>query len=55
MTLLDLVNRLRIESGASGGTLTTLASPTKEVERMTNWISQSDLEIQELHHDWYQQ
>lgn len=52
MTLLDLVNRLRIESGASGGTLTTLASPTKEVERMTNWIIQSDLEIQELHHDW---
>jgi hypothetical protein len=52
MTLLELVNRLIAECGVAGGALATLVSPTDESARLTNWIIQSDLEIQELHHDW---
>ena len=52
MTLLDLVNRLRIECGISGSDLTSLSGQGRETSRLRNWIIQADLEIQQMFHDW---
>lgn len=51
-TLLQLVNAVREEGGASGGTLSTLSSVTGESLRVKNWVILAWKEIQSLHRDW---
>lgn len=54
MNYLSLVQRLAIESGASGPAagISTVANTSGEAARMCNWIKQAWIEIQEEHEEW---
>ena len=52
MTFLELVNRLRLESGVVGTDLVTLSSLSAEMARLKAWISNSWLDLQSIHQDW---
>lgn len=54
MTLLQLVNQLRLECGVTGPTLVTVANvvPGSENARMVNWIQTAWNDIQTSKEDW---
>ena len=54
MTFLELVNRLRVECGVSGPSLTTVAGqlPGSENARMVAWVQQAWNDIQTSKEDW---
>lgn len=52
MTFLELVQRLRSETKASGTTVTSVVSQVGEYARLVNWINDAWLDIQSTHTDW---
>lgn len=52
MTFLELVNRLKQETGVSGDDLTTLVGVVKEQKRLKDWINRAYQEIQLHRQDW---
>lgn len=53
MNFLQLVNRLRLESGASNAELSTVSGVSDEAKRLANWINQAWTEIQTAEVDWH--
>ena len=51
-TFLQLVQRLHREVGAAGVAPTAVTSQTGEAQRLVDWISNADLQVQNLWHDW---
>jgi hypothetical protein len=51
-TLLELVQALHRESGASGSAPTTVAGAKGEYKRLVNWIIDADMYIQNLYDNW---
>jgi hypothetical protein len=49
---LDLVNRLKLESGRSGGDLATVVGATSNDLRLVNWTAEAWDTIQRLTHEW---
>lgn len=52
MSFLTLVNRLKLEVGASGSDLTTVISPAGEDKRLVTWINSAWMDIQNKRRDW---
>lgn len=52
MDFLTLVNTLKIETGASGTDLVTVANQTGESRRLVNWINAAWMDIQGQNTDW---
>lgn len=52
MDYLALVNRLKVESGRSGGVLGTVAGATGDDARLAYWIADAWLELQRRPHGW---
>jgi hypothetical protein len=52
MTLLDLVQTLRQESGIAGNGPTTTINQSGELGRLVNWIKQAYLDIQDKNTSW---
>lgn len=52
MNFLELVQRLRSETKASGTTVTSVVSQAGEYARLVNWINDAWLDIQSAHTDW---
>lgn len=53
MTFLQMVQRLRQESGTSGIDPVTTKNQTGEIRRLCNWISSAWLDIQTMRPNWY--
>lgn len=53
MNFLQLVQRLAIECGASGGAPSTTISQTGEVGRLVNWVDSAWQDLQLDRPDWY--
>jgi hypothetical protein len=49
---LTLVNRLKSESGRSGGAMATTIGATGDDERLVNWLDDAWMEIQRRDHGW---
>lgn len=52
MTYLELVKRLRQETGVAGDGPSTVIGQSREMKRLCDWIAQSWVEIQEDQNDW---
>jgi hypothetical protein len=52
MNYLEIVNRVRLDCGVSRDDLTTLSNVVDEDRRISGYVSQAWLEIQERHDDW---
>lgn len=53
MNYLQLVQRLRSEAGVSGVDPVTCQNQTGELLRLTRWINDAWLDIQNVHYDWF--
>ena len=52
MDWLALTNRLKVESGRSGGVLGTVLGATGDDARLANWVADAWLELQRRSHGW---
>jgi hypothetical protein len=52
MTLLELVNKTRVECGVSGPPLASVQNQTGESARMVSWVQQAWVDIQTSKEDW---
>lgn len=52
MTFLELCNRVRQESGISGGDLLTVVGQQAILAKVVEWVRQADIDIKGLRTDW---
>lgn len=52
MTFLELCNRVRQESGVSGGDLLTVVNQQAILAKIVEWVRQADIDIKGLRSDW---
>jgi hypothetical protein len=52
MTLLELVNKTRVECGVSGPPLASVQNQTGESARVVSWVQQAWIDIQTSKEDW---
>ncbi len=52
MNLIQLVQMVKREAGASGAVPTTVLNQVEEINRLVGWINAAWLDIQSLHADW---
>lgn len=53
LSFLDMVKRLRQESGTSGASPSTTVNQTGDVKNLVDWISSAWLDIQNERQDWF--
>jgi hypothetical protein len=53
MSFLQLVQRLRSESGTSGGGPVTVSGATGEIKSLCNWVADAWMNIQMSRRDWF--